>query len=84
MFALPLYLQHCILGIQENKEGLELLKTAIEKAGYTGKVSIAKYFRWFLNMLLGCLVSIFVFWEIVNRSKPFTPLGGYWYGCCSF
>ncbi|VAI26502.1 unnamed protein product [Triticum turgidum subsp. durum] len=23
--------------IQENKEGLELLKTAIEKAGYTGK-----------------------------------------------
>jgi hypothetical protein len=23
---------------QENKEGLELLKTAIEKAGYTGKV----------------------------------------------
>jgi len=26
--------------IQENKEGLELLKTAIEKAGYTGKVKI--------------------------------------------
>jgi enolase len=26
--------------IQENKEGLELLKTAIEKAGYTGKVVI--------------------------------------------
>jgi len=25
--------------IQENKEGLELLKIAIEKAGYTGKVS---------------------------------------------
>ena len=25
---------------QENKEGLELLKTAIEKAGYTGKVVI--------------------------------------------
>lgn len=24
---------------QENKEGLELLKTAIAKAGYTGKVS---------------------------------------------
>ncbi|XP_024526021.1 enolase isoform X1 [Selaginella moellendorffii] len=26
--------------LQENKEGLELLKTAIEKAGYTGKVLI--------------------------------------------
>lgn len=26
--------------IQENKEGLELLKTAIDKAGYTGKVCI--------------------------------------------
>ena len=26
------------LVIQENKEGLELLKTAIAKAGYTGKV----------------------------------------------
>ncbi|KAG2328796.1 hypothetical protein Bca52824_011524 [Brassica carinata] len=26
--------------IQENKEGLELLKPAIEKAGYTGKVVI--------------------------------------------
>lgn len=26
------------MSIQENKEGLELLKTAIEKAGYTGKV----------------------------------------------
>lgn len=25
---------------QENKEGLELLKTAIAKAGYTGKVSL--------------------------------------------
>ena len=25
--------------VQENKEGLELLKTAIAKAGYTGKVS---------------------------------------------
>ncbi|KAI9291703.1 enolase [Neoconidiobolus thromboides FSU 785] len=27
--------------IQDNREGLELLKTAIEKAGYTGKVKIA-------------------------------------------
>jgi hypothetical protein len=27
--------------IQENKEGLELLKTAIAKAGYTGKVSFS-------------------------------------------
>lgn len=26
--------------IQDNKEGLVLLKTAIEKAGYTGKVTI--------------------------------------------
>ncbi|XP_074289697.1 enolase-like isoform X1 [Silene latifolia] len=29
--------------IQENKEGLELLKTAIEKAGYTGKVVSGMY-----------------------------------------
>jgi len=28
------------LTFQENKEGLELLKIAIEKAGYTGKVSL--------------------------------------------
>lgn len=27
------------LVLQENKEGLELLKTAIAKAGYTGKVA---------------------------------------------
>ena len=27
--------------IQDNKEGLELLKVAIEKAGYTGKISLA-------------------------------------------
>ena len=27
--------------IQDNREGLELLKEAIEKAGYTGKVSLA-------------------------------------------
>jgi enolase len=27
--------------VQENKEGLELLKTAIAKAGYTGKVAIS-------------------------------------------
>lgn len=26
--------------ILENKEGLELIKTAIEKAGYTGKIEI--------------------------------------------
>jgi hypothetical protein len=30
--------------IQENKEGLELLKTAIAKAGYTGKVSFSFFF----------------------------------------
>jgi enolase len=27
--------------IQNNKEGLELIKAAVEKAGYTGKISIA-------------------------------------------
>lgn len=53
MFALTLYLQLCILGMQENKEGLELLKTAIEKAGYTGKVSKAKYLFSFNIHLLG-------------------------------
>ncbi|XP_074289699.1 enolase-like isoform X2 [Silene latifolia] len=39
--------------IQENKEGLELLKTAIEKAGYTGKVQnvgIIGIFRRTLNL----------------------------------
>lgn len=41
------------LGMQENKEGLELLKTAIEKAGYTGKVSKAKYLFSFNIHLLG-------------------------------
>jgi enolase len=30
-----------LFGIQENKEGLELLKSAIDKAGYTGKVSFS-------------------------------------------
>lgn len=28
-----------LLSVQENKEGLELLKTSIANAGYTGKVS---------------------------------------------
>jgi len=32
--------------IQENKEGLELLKTAIEKAGYTGKVCLLSDVIW--------------------------------------
>ena len=28
------------LSLQDNKEGLELLKVAIEKAGYTGRIEI--------------------------------------------
>ncbi|XP_044983638.1 proline-rich receptor-like protein kinase PERK2 [Hordeum vulgare subsp. vulgare] len=34
--------------IQENKEGLELLKTAIEKAGYTGKIVIVLFKTCFI------------------------------------
>lgn len=30
---------YTMFNLQENKEGLELLKTAIAKAGYTGKAS---------------------------------------------
>ena len=38
--------------IQNNKEGLQLIKDAIEQAGYTGKVEIgmdvaaSEFFRW--------------------------------------
>lgn len=40
--------------IQENKEGLELLKTAIAKAGYTGQVS----FSFFSSMVLSSIQYI--------------------------
>lgn len=52
-----------VLLIQENKEGLELLNTAIAKAGYTGKVSnifnhlFVFYFVNSLKLLLGILTS---------------------------
>jgi len=37
--------------IQENKEGLELLKSAIDKAGYTGKVSFFSSIRYSILLL---------------------------------
>lgn len=40
-----------LFGIQENKEGLELLKSAIAKAGYTGKVSVPAYIEILLMVL---------------------------------
>lgn len=40
--------------IQENKEGLELLKTAIEKAGYTGKVSLFFKPKFILQRKFDC------------------------------
>lgn len=40
--------------LQENKEGLELLKTAIAKAGYTGKVSVI-----FSSLVISYMVSNF-------------------------
>ncbi|XP_074278775.1 enolase-like isoform X2 [Silene latifolia] len=46
--------------IQENKEGLELLKTAIEKAGYTGKVN--NFVSGSLsNLIIGNLFSELIF-----------------------
>lgn len=41
-----------LLGVQENKEGLELLKSAIAKAGYTGKVSFLPSYQ---NSVYGAL-----------------------------
>lgn len=60
-----------VFKIQENKEGLELLKTAIEKAGYTGKVS---------SQL--CLNQTF-FQLLLNNAEIISRLGCYWNGCCS-
>lgn len=46
-----------LFGFQENKEGLELLKSAIDKAGYTGKVRILPSYQNFILVLwlLKCL-----------------------------
>jgi hypothetical protein len=45
-----------LFGIQENKEGLELLKSAIDKAGYTGKVSFSPCWNFVLVLwLFKCL-----------------------------
>lgn len=44
--------------IQENKEGLELLKTAIEKAGYTGKVSISITFLSHTPPFFGFIAAV--------------------------
>lgn len=51
--------------IQENKEGLELLKSAIDKAGYTGKVS---FFSSIWNSVVALAFQIYSFkgvWHFV-------------------
>ena len=49
--------------MQENKEGLELLKAAIEKAGYTGKVS--PLFTTYLIIQPLCIVDSTYLWQVV-------------------
>jgi len=48
--------------MQENKEGLELLKAAIEKAGYTGKVLPLLYL---LTIQPLCIVNPTYIWQVV-------------------
>jgi enolase len=52
--------------MQENKEGLELLKAAIAKAGYTGKVLrlSTSYFGHWIYLLLYNIESLYV-WQVV-------------------
>lgn len=47
-----------LFGVQENKEGLELLKTAIARAGYTGKFSYLPYIE-IMFMVLWLFISSF-------------------------
>lgn len=61
------------MNLQENKEGLELLKTAIEKAGYTGKVSFG-----FLYAFLFLLVKFLSKFD----AELIFHTGCYWNGCC--
>jgi len=49
--------------MQENKEGLELLKAAIEKAGYTGKVP--PLFTTYLIIQPSCIVDSTYPWQVV-------------------
>jgi enolase len=49
--------------MQENKEGLELLKAAIEKAGYTGKV--LPLFSTLLTIQPLCIVNPTYLWQVV-------------------
>lgn len=58
-------------GLQENKEGLELLKTAIAKAGYTGKVCLPSnylqeiyHFRLIDGLFLFQFISL-AMWQVV-------------------
>jgi len=67
------------LSVQENKEGLELLKSAIAKAGYTGKVSIfisSKFCLWCFGF------SGVFFYTTLKIAIMF--LGCHWNGCCCF
>lgn len=51
--------------MQENKEGLELLKTAIAKAGYTGKVfPFCSLFKPWFDLFLYNIVFMYV-WQVV-------------------
>ena len=49
--------------MQENKEGLELLKAAIEKAGYTGKV--LSLFSTCSQFNLCVLLIQLILWQVV-------------------
>lgn len=63
LFPFTILLIHPFLFIQENKEGLELLKIAIAKAGYTGKVSFSS------NVFLSLRGESYFFsssWELWN------------------
>lgn len=53
-----------IVQFQENKEGLELLKTAIAKAGYTDKVSLISYSYYVILTFQILDVLHYIMWQI--------------------
>lgn len=76
MFAVIFFTKSILfVSIQENKEGLELLKTAIEKAGYTGKVIC-------LNSKILLQRSFDDIVRMLKENFVFLLLGCHWNGCC--